>query len=124
MLCATYGAGNTLCFLPDPVHLMLHSVILSFRPSWCARLSSGQTVSDRGQFYLHSLFPTTTTTTTTSPLSFTTPRDQTEMGKKRASPGADTEKNPLGDPDLNEAQSEKLQKISDESVRVDIALGT
>lgn len=46
------------------------------------------------------------------------------MGKKRASPGADTEKNPLGDFELNEVQSEKLEKISEESSRVDIALGT
>ena len=46
------------------------------------------------------------------------------MGKKRASPGADTEKNPLGDIDLNEAQHETLDKITDESSRVDIALGT
>jgi hypothetical protein len=46
------------------------------------------------------------------------------MGKKRASPGADTEKNPLGDPELNDVLSEKLEKISDESSRVDIALGT
>jgi len=46
------------------------------------------------------------------------------MGKKRASPGADTEKSPLGDVDLSEAHHEKLDKISDESSRVDIALGT
>ena len=46
------------------------------------------------------------------------------MGKKRASPGADTEKNPLGDPELTDALSEKLEKISEESSRVDIALGT
>jgi len=44
------------------------------------------------------------------------------MGKKRASPGADTEKNPLGNIELNEVQSEKLEKITDESCRVDIAL--
>jgi len=46
------------------------------------------------------------------------------MGKKRASPGADTEKNPLGDIELSDAHNEKLNKISDESSRVDIALGT
>ena len=46
------------------------------------------------------------------------------MGRKRASPGADTEKNPLGEVELSDAQSEKLEKISDESSRVDIALGT
>ena len=46
------------------------------------------------------------------------------MGKKRASPGADTEKNPLGDPELSDALSETLEKISEESSRVDIALGT
>lgn len=46
------------------------------------------------------------------------------MGKKRASPGADIEKNPLGDLELNDAQNEKLDKISMESTRVDIALGT
>ena len=45
------------------------------------------------------------------------------MGKKRASPGADIEKNPLGDIELSEAHNEKLNKISDESNRVDIALG-
>jgi len=44
------------------------------------------------------------------------------MGKKRASPGADTEKNPLGDSELNDALNEKLEKISEESSRVDIAL--
>lgn len=46
------------------------------------------------------------------------------MGKKRASPGADTEKNPLGDPELSDALNAKLEKISEESSRVDIALGT
>ena len=46
------------------------------------------------------------------------------MGKKRASPGADTEKNPLGDPELSDDLNEKLEKISEESSRVDIALGT
>lgn len=45
------------------------------------------------------------------------------MGKKRASPGADTEKNPLGAVELSEAHNEKLEKISEESSRVDIALG-
>ena len=46
------------------------------------------------------------------------------MGKKRASPGADTEKNPFGDPELSDVQQDKLEKISEESSRVDIALGT
>ena len=45
------------------------------------------------------------------------------MGKKRASPGADTEKNPLGDLELSEVHSEKLFNIAEESDRVDIALG-
>jgi len=44
------------------------------------------------------------------------------MGKKRASPGADTEKNPLGDIELSDVLSERLEKISEESSRVDIAL--
>lgn len=46
------------------------------------------------------------------------------MGKKRASPGVDTEKNQLGDIELSDADNEKLEKICDESNRVDIALGT
>lgn len=45
------------------------------------------------------------------------------MGKKRASPGADTEKSPLGDLELSEAQNERLSNIAEESDRVDIALG-
>ena len=45
------------------------------------------------------------------------------MGKKRASPGADTEKSPFGDTELNDVQSAELEKISKESDRVDIALG-
>jgi len=44
------------------------------------------------------------------------------MGKKRASPGADTAKNPFGDPDLSDTQNDELEKISEESSRVDIAL--
>jgi hypothetical protein len=55
---------------------------------------------------------------------FTSPRDQNEMGKKRASSGADIEKNPLGDAKLSDAQEDELKRISDESRRVDIALGT
>ena len=46
------------------------------------------------------------------------------MGKKRASPGADTEKNPLGDLELSDAHKEKIEKISEEANRVDIFLGT
>lgn len=45
------------------------------------------------------------------------------MGRKRASPGIDAEKNPLGDVDLSEAHSEKLDQICEEAKRVDIFLG-
>ena len=45
------------------------------------------------------------------------------MGKKRASPGADIEKNPLGDVGLSDVHNEILDNISSESNRVDIALG-
>lgn len=46
------------------------------------------------------------------------------MGKKRASPGADTEKNPLGDVELSDVHNEKLDKICEEANRVDIFIGT
>jgi len=42
------------------------------------------------------------------------------MGKKRASPGADTEKNPLGGAELSDVHNEKLDKICEEANRVDI----
>jgi len=42
------------------------------------------------------------------------------MAKKRASPGADTEKNPLGDAELSDVHNEKLEKIWEEANRVDI----
>jgi len=44
------------------------------------------------------------------------------MGKKRASPGVDTEKHQLGDVDLSEAHNEQLEKICEEAKRVDIFL--
>lgn len=42
------------------------------------------------------------------------------MGKKRASPGADTEKNPSGDAELSDVHSEKLHQICEEANHVDI----
>lgn len=73
-------------------------------------------LSNRELFYLHPFLP--------SPLPPTAPRDQDKMGRKRASPGVDTEKNPFGDVELSDVHNEKLDKICDESNRVDIFLGT
>ncbi len=42
---------------------------------------------------------------------------------KRASPGADVEKNPLGDVDLNDEDAVKLQAIQKDVARVELALG-
>lgn len=121
MLLAAYGAGCFVCFLPELAYLIslgLHIVILSFssvlrRPVCSAiNISSGTRVFFRSRtFYLHS-FPSPTVT------------HQHEMGRKRASPGVDTEKNPFGDVELSEAHGEKLEKICEEAKRVDIFLGT
>ncbi|KAI0762689.1 hypothetical protein C8Q74DRAFT_171165 [Fomes fomentarius] len=43
-------------------------------------------------------------------------------GVKRASPGADVEKNPLGDVDLNDEDAVKLQAIQKDVARVELAL--
>ena len=45
-------------------------------------------------------------------------------GVKRASPGADVEKNPLGDVDLSDDDALKLQAIQKDVARVELALGT
>ena len=44
-------------------------------------------------------------------------------GVKRASPGADVEKNPLGDVDLSDEDASKLQVIQKDIARVELALG-
>ena len=45
------------------------------------------------------------------------------MGKKRASPGADTEKNALGEAELSDVHSVKLEQICEAANRVDISIG-
>ena len=45
-------------------------------------------------------------------------------GVKRASPGADVEKNPLGDVDLSDDDALKLPAIQKDVARVELALGT
>ena len=45
------------------------------------------------------------------------------MGKKRASPGVDIEKNPLGDVGLSDAHNDGLDEICEEARRVDIQIG-
>lgn len=45
-------------------------------------------------------------------------------GVKRGSPGADSEKNPLGDVDLSDQEAIKLQAIQKDIARVELALGT
>ena len=45
-------------------------------------------------------------------------------GVKRASPGADVEKNPLGDVELSDEDAVKLQGIQKDIARVELALGT
>ena len=44
-------------------------------------------------------------------------------GKKRASPGADVEKNPLQGVDLGEEDANKLQGIQREIARAELILG-
>ena len=44
-------------------------------------------------------------------------------GVKRASPGADIEKNPLGDVELTDEDAVKLQAIQKDIARVELALG-
>lgn len=47
-----------------------------------------------------------------------------KQGKKRASPGADTEKvGPLALPDLTEADGQKIRDVSKELERVELAVG-
>ena len=99
-----------------------HFIFFSIPPGvlgYQAALLYLQPFFDRDPFICIPSFPTFT-----YPLSHSHPRrDQNEMGKKRASPGADTEKNPLGNLELSDAHHEKLEKIADESNRVDISLG-
>ena len=45
-------------------------------------------------------------------------------GVKRASPGAETEKNPFGDVELTDEDAVKLQGIQKDSARVELAVGT
>lgn len=45
-------------------------------------------------------------------------------GVKRASPGAEAEKNPLGDVELTDEDAVKLQAIQKDVARVELALGT
>ncbi len=45
-------------------------------------------------------------------------------GVKRASPGADVEKNPLGDVEVTDEEALKLQAIQKDIARVELALGT
>lgn len=45
-------------------------------------------------------------------------------GVKRASPGAESEKNPLGDVELTDDDALKLQAIQKDIARVELALGT
>jgi template-activating factor I len=47
----------------------------------------------------------------------------TKAGKKRASPGADVEKNPLQGVELSEGDAHKLEAIQREQVRVELAIG-
>jgi template-activating factor I len=44
-------------------------------------------------------------------------------GKKRTSPGADVEKNPLQDVELGDEDAVKLQAIQKEIARVELVLG-
>ena len=44
-------------------------------------------------------------------------------GVKRASPGADVEKNPLGEVELSDEDAVKLQGIQKDIARVELALG-
>lgn len=44
-------------------------------------------------------------------------------GTKRASPGADTEKNPLQDVELSEEDAKKLQTVQREIARAELVLG-
>ena len=44
-------------------------------------------------------------------------------GVKRASPGAETEKNPFGDVELTDEDAVKLQGIQKDSARVELAVG-
>ena len=45
-------------------------------------------------------------------------------GVKRASPGASTEKNPLGDVELTDEDAQKLSGIQKEIARTELLLGT
>ena len=45
-------------------------------------------------------------------------------GVKRASPGADIEKNPLGDVELSDEDAITLQSVQKDVARVELALGT
>lgn len=127
MLRPVSGASIVLRFFPEPAYLIflgLHITTSSSLQSspgvlgYQAALLYLRPFFDRDLFICIPSFPTFT-----YPPPVHTPRDQTEMGKKRASPGADTEKHPLGDLELSEAHSEKLSSIAEESDRVDIALG-
>ena len=126
MLRAASGAGIVLCPFPEPAYLIFLGLHITTSSSF---QSSGVLGYQTGLLYLRhfsietflsAFLPSQPSRTLPS---FTPPRDQNDMGKKRASPGADTEKNPLGSLELNDAQHEKLDKITEESNRVDIALG-
>ena len=55
-----------------------------------------------------------------------TARDKTTMsskGIKRASPGAEEEKNPLGDVELSDEDAAKLQVVQRDTARTELALG-
>ena len=53
-----------------------------------------------------------------------TPTAMSNKGVKRASPGADIEKNPLGDVELSDEDAIKLQSVQKDVARVELALGT
>ena len=126
MLRAASGAGIVLCPLHEPAYLIFLGLHI---PSSSSFQSSGVLGHQTALLYLRSFFDRDLLSAflpsppSHTPLPFTPPRDQIEMGKKRASPGADTEKSLLGDVELSDAQFEKLDKIAEESNRVDIALG-
>ena len=124
MLRAASGAGIPLCSLPELIRLMPLTLLFVI-PSSFQSFTVSSAIERHYCVCGHFLIENFLSAVLPPPPSHTPPpvHDQTEMGKKRASPGADTEKNPLGDVDLSDVHHEKLDKISDESSRVDIALG-
>ena len=60
---------------------------------------------------------------TNLPITLPTPTAMSSKGVKRASPGAETEKNPFGDVELTDEDAVKLQGIQKDIARVELALG-